>query len=78
MHEFIQYIQSYLDSDQTPGGAGNIFWATVYILLVFGGLSVAVIAHELAGAQDSGSHAGAAWARCAWGRTACCSPSPTP
>src|ERR1039458_1842177 len=28
----------------TPGGAGNIFWATVYILLVFGGLSVAVIA----------------------------------
>src|SRR6266446_467693 len=44
MHEFILYIQSYLDSDRTPGGAGNIFWATVYILLVFGGLSVAVIA----------------------------------
>ena len=44
MHELILYIQSYLDSDKTPGGAGNIFWATVYILLVFGGLSVAVIA----------------------------------
>ena len=44
MHELILYIQSYLDSDKTPGGAGNIFWATIYILLVFGGLSVAVIA----------------------------------
>jgi NADH-quinone oxidoreductase subunit H len=43
MHEFIQYILSYLDSDRTPGAAGNIFWATVYILLVFVGLSVAVI-----------------------------------
>ena len=46
MHELILYIQSYLDPNVkvTPGGAGNIFWATVYILLVFGGLSVAVIA----------------------------------
>jgi len=44
MHDLILYIKSYLDSDKTPGGAGNIFWATVYILLVFGGLSVAVIA----------------------------------
>jgi NADH-quinone oxidoreductase subunit H len=45
MHDFIQqYILSYLDSDRTPGSAGNIFWATIYILLVFGGLSVAVIA----------------------------------
>src|ERR1700730_15539443 len=44
MHDLILYIQSYLDSDRTPGGAGNIFWATIYILLVFGGLSVAVIA----------------------------------
>ena len=43
MHEFIQYITDYLKSDQTPGAAGNIFWAAVYILLVFGGLSVAVI-----------------------------------
>ena len=46
MHEFIQqYIVSYLKSkDLTPGGAGNVFWATVYILLVFVGLSIAVIA----------------------------------
>jgi NADH-quinone oxidoreductase subunit H len=44
MHWLIDYIQSYLASDKTPGAAGNIFWATVYILLVFGGLSVAVIA----------------------------------
>jgi NADH-quinone oxidoreductase subunit H len=44
MNELVQYIQSYLGSNKTPGGEGNIFWATVYILLVFGGLSVAVIA----------------------------------
>jgi len=44
MHELIDYIQSYLGSDKTPGAAGNVFWATVYILLVFVGLSVAVIA----------------------------------
>jgi NADH-quinone oxidoreductase subunit H len=40
----IDYIQSYLGSDKTPGAAGNIFWMVVYILLVFVGLSVAVIA----------------------------------
>ena len=46
MHDLIRYIQSYLDPNvtTTPGAAGNVFWATVYILLVFGGLSVAVIA----------------------------------
>ena len=44
MHEFVQYILSYLGSDKTPGSAGNFFWATVYVLLVFVGLSVAVIA----------------------------------
>jgi NADH-quinone oxidoreductase subunit H len=44
MHGVVQYIQSYLDSNQTPGAAGNFFWATVYILLVFVGLSLAVIA----------------------------------
>jgi NADH-quinone oxidoreductase subunit H len=40
----IEYIRSYLTSNQTPGAAGNMFWAAVYILLVFLGLSVAVIA----------------------------------
>src|SRR5215471_5275256 len=44
MHDFVQYILSYLGSDKTPGSAGNFFWATVYVLLVFVGLSVAVIA----------------------------------
>ena len=44
MAPIIQYIESYLGSNQTPGGAGNMFWALVYILLVFVGLSVAVIA----------------------------------
>ena len=42
----IDYIKSYLDSSIkiTPGQAGNMFWASVYILLIFLGLSVAVIA----------------------------------
>src|SRR5258706_2055268 len=44
MGGIIQYIRSYLGSDQTPGAAGNMFWALVYIMLVFAGLSVAVIA----------------------------------
>ncbi|HET9407837.1 MAG TPA: complex I subunit 1 family protein [Candidatus Sulfotelmatobacter sp.] len=46
MHDLIQYISSYLDPSvkETPGAAGNFFWATVYILLVFLGLSIAVIA----------------------------------
>ena len=44
MHDLIQYIQSYLSSNQTPGAAGNWFWATVYVLAVFVGLSIAVIA----------------------------------
>jgi NADH-quinone oxidoreductase subunit H len=44
MHQIIEYILSYLTSDLTPGAAGNFFWAFVYIALVFGGLSVAVIA----------------------------------
>src|SRR5580692_3356626 len=46
MGAIIQYVQSYLDPNVkvTPGAAGNLFWALVYIMLVFGGLSVAVIA----------------------------------
>ena len=40
----LEYIKSYLSSSQTPGAAGNAFWVLVYILLVFMGLSVAVIA----------------------------------
>ena len=44
MHDLMQYIESYLSSDRTPGAAGNMFWAFIYILLLFLGLSVAVIA----------------------------------
>jgi NADH-quinone oxidoreductase subunit H len=44
MHAVVEYIQSYLASNQTPGAAGNWFWATVYVLAVFVGLSIAVIA----------------------------------
>src|SRR4051812_33543954 len=40
----LDYITSYLKSDTTPGSAGNMFWAFVYIVLIFLGLSVAVIA----------------------------------
>jgi NADH-quinone oxidoreductase subunit H len=40
----LDYIQGYLSSDTTPGQAGNLFWAFVYILIIFAGLSVAVIA----------------------------------
>ncbi|MGA7218249.1 MAG: NADH-quinone oxidoreductase subunit NuoH [Candidatus Sulfotelmatobacter sp.] len=46
MGRLTQYIQSYLDPrvKVTPGAAGNMFWVLVYIMLVFAGLSVAVIA----------------------------------
>jgi NADH-quinone oxidoreductase subunit H len=44
MNSVVQYIEGYLSSNQTPGAAGNLFWVFVYIMLVFGGLSVAVIA----------------------------------
>jgi len=40
----LDYITSYLGMNTTPGQAGNIFWAVVYILIVFGGVSVAVMA----------------------------------
>ena len=37
-------ITSYLHSNETPGAAGNMFWALLYILAIFLGLSIAVIA----------------------------------
>ena len=40
----LDYITSYLKSSMTPGQAGNYFWATGYILLIFAGVSVAVMA----------------------------------
>ncbi len=43
LQSIVDYVQSYLSSNQTPGVAGNWFWATVYVLLVFAGVSVGVI-----------------------------------
>ena len=40
----LDYITSYLKSDLTPGSAGNVLWEFIYIVLIFLGLSVAVIA----------------------------------
>jgi len=40
----LDYITSYLGMNTTPGQAGNVFWAVVYIFVVFGGVSVAVVA----------------------------------
>jgi NADH-quinone oxidoreductase subunit H len=38
------FIMSYLGSRMTPGEAGNQFWALMYVLIIFAGVSVAVIA----------------------------------
>jgi len=40
----LDYITSYLSMNTTPGQAGNVFWVVVYIMVVFGGVSVAVMA----------------------------------
>src|SRR5205085_1770618 len=40
----LESTTSYLKSETTPGEAGNLLWAFIYIVLIFLGLSVAVIA----------------------------------
>jgi NADH-quinone oxidoreductase subunit H len=40
----LDYVTSYLKSGVTPGQAGNVLWSLIYILAIFAGLSVAVIA----------------------------------
>src|SRR6476646_5769294 len=40
----LNYVTSYLNSNVTPGQAGNVFWAFVYIMVVFAGISLAVVA----------------------------------
>src|SRR5437764_8259197 len=35
---------NYLNSKLTPGEAGSMLWATIYILIIFTGISIAVIA----------------------------------
>src|SRR5512133_2023657 len=39
----LDYITGYLNSNVTPGEAGNYFWATVYVLVVFALISFCVI-----------------------------------
>jgi len=40
----LDYVTSYLSSNTTPGQAGNVVWALIYILIVFAGVSIAVMA----------------------------------
>jgi len=40
----LDYITGYLKQDMTPGQAGNALWALIYILIIFAGVSLAVIA----------------------------------
>jgi NADH-quinone oxidoreductase subunit H len=40
----LKYVTSYLSRNTTPGQAGNVLWSLIYILAIFAGLSVAVIA----------------------------------
>jgi NADH-quinone oxidoreductase subunit H len=44
MDAFLNSIKSYLASPYTPGEAGNYIWATIYILVIFLAVSIAVIA----------------------------------
>jgi NADH-quinone oxidoreductase subunit H len=37
-------IKSYLSSNVTPGEAGSLFWATIYVLAITAGVSLSVIA----------------------------------
>jgi NADH-quinone oxidoreductase subunit H len=39
----LNYLTSYLSSDQTPGVAGNYLWALIYILIIFAGVSGFVV-----------------------------------
>ena len=38
------FITSYFGNAGTPGQAGNQFWALIYVLIIFAGVSVAVVA----------------------------------
>ncbi|HET9696647.1 MAG TPA: complex I subunit 1 family protein [Terriglobales bacterium] len=39
----LNQLTSYLNSNQTPGQAGNMLWVLIYILVVFGGVSLFVM-----------------------------------
>jgi NADH-quinone oxidoreductase subunit H len=40
----VQDFLKYLNSSTTPGEAGSVIWATIYIIVIFTGISIAVIA----------------------------------
>src|SRR5580765_6233772 len=40
----LDYVTSYLKSSTTPGQAGDVLWSLIYILAIFAGVSVAVMA----------------------------------
>ncbi|HSA94087.1 MAG TPA: complex I subunit 1 family protein, partial [Terriglobales bacterium] len=44
MAELREYVLGYLGQNVTPGEAGNVLWALIYIILIFTGVSIAVIA----------------------------------
>ena len=44
MQQMLDSFLAYLKSDQTPGEAGRVPWALIYILLIFTGVSIAVTA----------------------------------
>lgn len=44
MTDLRNYVLGYLDQNVTPGEAGNVLWALIYIILIFTGVSIAVIA----------------------------------
>ncbi|HXZ79846.1 MAG TPA: complex I subunit 1 family protein [Terriglobales bacterium] len=39
----LNQLTGYLNQNTTPGQAGNLIWATIYILVIFAGVSLAVI-----------------------------------
>ncbi len=44
MTELRNYVLGYLDSNVTPGEAGNVLWAMIYIIVIFLAVSLAVTA----------------------------------
>jgi len=70
------FIMSYLGSTVTPGEAGNQFWALIYVLIIFAGVSTAVICMNWL-ERKALAHFQVRLGPCALARTACCSPLPT-
>jgi NADH:ubiquinone oxidoreductase subunit H len=73
----LEYVTAYLKStNQTPGQYGSVLWSLIYILAIFAGLSVAVIAMNWLERKILAT-CRCGWGRCGLARTACCSQSLT-